>query len=184
MSRGRLTRIAIMIAVAASVGACEWFSTMSDPAAIQPHEREPLAPPEGSIPLGGLPAYDLASADTILPSNPVAADSAGMARGAAAYETFCYVCHGANGLGNGPISELFPAIPSLVTPQVAGYTDAYVFTVISQGRGLMPEYGRIPRRDRWGLVHYVKRRLAAEAAPADTASPDTAPADTTAGGGS
>lgn len=169
----------LIVVLGLAGGGCEWFSTMSDPASIEPHEEEPIAPPEHSIPLDGLPAYDLASADTILPANPVAADSAAMARGAAAYDTFCHVCHGASGVGNGPISELFPAIPSLVTPQVAGYTDAYVFTVISQGRGLMPDYGRIPRRDRWSLVHYVKGQLAAGVAVADTTA-----ADTMAGGGS
>lgn len=178
----RTRRAAALLAAVVAVGGCEWFSTMSDPASIEPHEEEPIAPPARSIPLDGLPEYNLASADTILPENPVAPDSVAMARGAAGYETFCYVCHGAGGLGNGPISGLYPAIPSLVTPRVAGYTDAYVFTVISQGRGLMPDYGRIPRRDRWALVHYVKRELAAGAAPAEASPADTASGAADAGG--
>jgi len=168
----RTGRAVLVLAVALAAGGCEWFSTMSDPASIEPHEEEPIAPPANSIPLDGLPEYTLATADTVLPPNPLAPDEAAMARGEAAYETFCYVCHGA-GAGDGPISELFPAIPALSTVRVAGLSDAYVFTVITQGRGLMPDYGRIPRADRWALVHYVKGRIAAGAAPVDTAPPDT-----------
>ena len=48
-----------------ALASCEWFSTMSDPASIEPHERMPLLPPVGSIPLQGLPDFDLTNAQAL-----------------------------------------------------------------------------------------------------------------------
>lgn len=181
MCRARLARIAILIAVAASAGACEWFSTMSDPAAIQPHEREPLAPPEGSIPLGGDPEYTLADAEGVL-EKPFASDSASVAIGEAYYRTYCSVCHGATGLGNGPISDIFPAIPAIATPTVAGMSDAYLYALITRGRGLMPDYGRIPKAARWHIIDYVRTMGEAGGAATDTSARGATSAETSAGG--
>ncbi|MDX1660682.1 MAG: cytochrome c [Gemmatimonadota bacterium] len=178
MSRARLARLAIVVAVAASAGACEWFSTMSDPAAVQPHERQPWAPPEGSIPLDGYPEYTLADVEGLL-TNPVDADSASEAIGEAYYRTYCSVCHGDTGLGNGPISDIFPAIPAIATGKVAGMTDAYLYALITQGRGLMPEYSRIPKTARWHVVNYM--RTMGTAADTTAADGGTATADTAAG---
>jgi hypothetical protein len=66
------------------------------------------------------------------------------------------VCHGAAGRGDGPLTKRFPAIPAIATAQVVGYTDAYVFALISKGRGLMPEYSRIPISARWDIVNYTR----------------------------
>ena len=160
-------RSGLLLAALAGLG-CEWFSTMADPPSIQPHESEPLAAPEHAIPIGGVPEYDLATADQAL-ANPRPGDGASVASGAEYYRVYCYVCHGADGRGGGPISRVFPAIPPVNTPRVAGYTDPYLFALISKGRGLMPEYGRIPLAARWDLVNYLR------ALPAG--------ADTAAGGG-
>lgn len=167
MRGSRVTGLLAAAAIAVSAGACEWFNTMADPVDIQPHEREPIAPPEGSIPLHGLPAFTLADADTMLGPNPQPADSASVAIGAAYFHNFCEVCHGPTGLGNGPISDKFPAIPAIATDKVAGYSDQYIFALITQGRGLMPDYGRIPRTARWDVVRFV-RTLRAQVAAADT----------------
>lgn len=164
-------RLLLLPAALVLLGGCEWFSTMSDPAAIQPHEREPWPPPERSVPLDGLPEFDLSNVDEVLTTNPRPADSTSIAIGEAYYDAFCTVCHGRTGLGNGPISDKFPAIPSIVTPSVAGRTDAYLFALITQGRGLMPEYSRIPKSARWDVVNYVRdlgERVGAEGAPVDT----------------
>lgn len=165
-----------LLALALPLSACEWFSTMSDPAAVQPHEREPWAPPEGSVPLGGDPEYTIADVDEVL-TNPVEADSASLAVGEAYYRTFCDVCHGPTGLGNGSISEIFPAIPAIATSQVAGYSDAYLYALITQGRGLMPEYSRIPKRARWNVVNHLRTMGTAGDAGTAVAADTTAGAD-------
>lgn len=163
-----MRRSAVLLA-ATLVAGCEWFSTMADPPSIQPHEAEPMLPPEHAVPLGGLPEFDLVTAEEVL-TNPQAPDSASLAVGEAVYRDFCLVCHGMTGDGRGPISQLFPAIPAIGTDRVAGYSDAYVFALISRGRGLMPDYRQIQAADRWDLVNYVRTLPQAAAAPADTAA--------------
>jgi mono/diheme cytochrome c family protein len=180
-----LRRSAVLLAALAVAG-CEWFSTMADGPGIQPHEREPRLPPPHAVALDGMPEFDLATADAVV-TRPGPADQASAARGEAAFRDNCMVCHGEGGTGQGPIAAVFPAIPAINTARVAGFTDAYVFALITKGRGLMPDYGRIPVAARWALVDYVRTLPAGAAAPAGTAAPAGAPAgavgaDTTAGG--
>lgn len=154
--------IALLFAVAALAG-CDWFSTMSRTPAIQPHEVLPLQPPDRSVALDGMPRFDLATADDL--TNPVPADVASTANGEATFGDFCLVCHGEGGRGGGPMEGQYPAIPTLTTGRLNDFSDGYLFALITQGRGLMPGYGRIRRRARWDLVNYL-RTLPVEAAPA------------------
>lgn len=165
-------RRSALLVLALVLAGCEWFSTMADGPGISPHEREPLQPPPHSVPLDGLPEFDLLTADQAL-VNPGVADSASLAGGEGYYRDFCYLCHGEAGVGGGPLSRVFPAIPPINTDRVAGYTDAYVFAVISKGRGLMPEYSRIPVAARWDIVDYVRTfpRAAGTATPSAAGAP-------------
>lgn len=177
-------RDALAALLVLALAGCEWFSTMSDPAGYQPHEIEPIAPPPHAVPLGGLPEFDLATADRVL-GTPPPARAGSVEAGGAYYATFCAVCHGADGMGKGSISDLFPAIPAIATARVAGLSDAYLFALISQGRGLMPDYGRIPAAARWDLVHYLRSMPRSGSALDATApaAPDTSGGVTPAGGG-
>lgn len=153
---------------------CEWFSTMSRTDAIQPHESAPLPPPEHAVPLDGMPAFDLTTVEGLV-TNPVAPSDASLERGRAWFLSYCAVCHGADGMGRGPIADMFPAIPP-----VAGavrFSDAYLFGLVTQGRGLMPAYGQIPQRARWDIVNYLRSITGAPLAGA-TAPAAAAPADT------
>lgn len=146
-------RLIAVIACVLAGGGCEWFSTMSRTDAIQPHETAPLPPPEHAVPLDGHPEFDLTTVESLV-SNPMAADAASLERGRAWFQNYCVVCHGADGLGKGPIADRFPAIPP-----VAGavrFSDAYLFGLITQGRGLMPGYARIPAAARWDVVNYLR----------------------------
>lgn len=163
----------LLLALVAPLAGCDWFSTMADPPDIQPHERMPLLAAEHAVPLNGLPEFDLTNVDERV-SNPRPSSPASLEQGRAYYETFCSVCHGRTGLGDGSLTRVFPAIPSIATERVAGYTDPYVFGLVSKGRGLMPEYSRIPVVARWDIVNYV-RTLApgagATGAPAASGGP-------------
>jgi mono/diheme cytochrome c family protein len=134
---------------------CEWFSTMSDPPSIEPHEREPLLAPANSVPLNGPPTFDLTNADERV-SNTQPSSPASLESGRAWYDTYCAVCHGRTGRGDGPLTRRFPAVPAIATERVAGYTDPYIFALIAKGRGLMPEYSRIPPTARWDIVNYLR----------------------------
>jgi mono/diheme cytochrome c family protein len=98
-------------------------------------------------------------ADTL--QNPTnAADLNSLARGRTLYQTYCDTCHGPAGMGDGPVSMAnkqpgpFAGVFPLVT--AAGRSDGYVYNIIRNGGGRMPNYRRIPEEDRWHLVNYVR----------------------------
>jgi mono/diheme cytochrome c family protein len=37
-----------------------------------------------------------------------------------------------------------------------GYTDGYIFALITNGRGNMPSYNRIQADERWDLINYLR----------------------------
>jgi mono/diheme cytochrome c family protein len=168
----RALRLFALLACGLVASGCEWFSTMSRTDAIQPHETAPLPPPEHAVPLDGYPEFDLTTVEGVV-SNPVSADAASVERGRAWFQNYCVVCHGADGLGKGPISDKFPAIPP-----VAGavrFSDAYLFGLITQGRGLMPGYARIPAPARWDIVNYLRSMDFGPGGTTTQAAPSGAP---------
>jgi mono/diheme cytochrome c family protein len=170
----RRSSVFVAIALLLPLAGCEWFSTMSDPASIEPHEREPRLAPANSVPLNGPPVFDLTNADERV-SNTQPSSPASLEFGRAWYDTYCAICHGRTGRGDGPLTRRFPAVPAIATERVAGYTDPYVFALITKGRGLMPEYSRIPPTARWDIVNYLRTlpigppATSTPAAAADTA---------------
>lgn len=137
----------------------EWFSNMRDQVAVEPYETAPRMPPDGAVetnagvPLGSLPD------DYTEVQNPTPATQASRERGKEVYDIFCNVCHGPEGRGGGSIEGPYPRglINRLVTVRAQEYTDGYLFGMISVGRGLMPNYRRIPQEDRWHTVNYVRQ---------------------------
>jgi len=86
-------------------------------------------------------------------------------RGKFVYETYCLVCHGEAGRGDGPISSAaggaFFGVRSLVSDTAARRSDGFLYGVIANaqtmGRALMPRYGdKVRGTDRWDLVNYVR----------------------------
>src|SRR2546422_601179 len=69
---------------------------------IKPYAR-PIAPVAGTVPITGVePSVNLQMADRL--ANPRTRTSESINRGRFLYETYCQVCHGATGKGDGPIS--------------------------------------------------------------------------------
>ena len=140
-----------------------WFATMRHQRSIKPYSM-PRNPVEGTVPVTGAPiAFDGETADRI--TNPRTRTSASINRGKIVYETYCLICHGGGGKGDGPISAdaggPFAGIASLVSDDANRRTDGYLFGVIvnaqAMGRALMPRYGdKIRGTDRWDLVNYVR----------------------------
>jgi cytochrome c len=97
-------------------------------------------------------------------------------KGQLLYETYCLVCHGAQGKGDGPISSKIPPPPSYKSERVLGFLPGRIFHVITLGSGKMPSYAaQLSPEDRWLIITYVRAVLQElpEAAPG---SPDPAPA--------
>lgn len=140
-----------------------WFSTMRHQRSIKPYAR-PIPPVAGTVPVANaeLPVTR-ESADRL--SNPRTRTAESLNRGEWVYQTYCLVCHGERGRGDGPISIAaggpFPGIPSLVDPARPRMSDGAIYGLIvdaqRMGRGLMPRYGdKIHGNDRWDVVNYVR----------------------------
>jgi len=163
---------ALAIATILLLGACNpddvvhkigWFQTMRHQRNIKPYAR-PIAPVDGTVPItGGELPVTAQTADRLL--NPRTRTAESMNRGRWVYETYCLVCHGESGRGDGPVSLTgggpFPGVRSLVTVDLARRSDGYLYGNIvdaqRMGRGLMPRYGdKVRGNDRWDLVNYVR----------------------------
>jgi mono/diheme cytochrome c family protein len=146
-----------------------WFATMRHQPSIKPYAR-PIPPVPGTVPVTGAEAtMSLQMADRLV--NPRTRTSESINHGKFLYETYCLVCHGLAGHGDGPISSAaggpFFGVRSLVNDTIARRSDGYIYGVIVSGqvmgRGLMPVYGdKVHGTDRWDLVNYV-RTLQADA---------------------
>ncbi|MEJ2678727.1 MAG: cytochrome c [Gemmatimonadota bacterium] len=90
--------------------------------------------------------------------NPMPMDSATIAMGKTTFDTYCFVCHGLDAHGHGPIvgPGKLPYAPDLTAETTIDRTDGYIYAVIRAGRGLMPSYDRIPPHLRWAVVDYVR----------------------------
>jgi len=168
----------------ASLTGCSWFTDFKEQPKIDPWESgSDTIPfrgnPQGSVPIYGSVApgfmYDRAptpQAVTAMASlpNPIAADQASVTRGRIQYQINCAVCHGPNGLGNGPVVKygMFPPAIGAPANPAAGYTDGYIFGIIRNGRGLMPPYNRIEEPDRWDIVNYLRSLQGNNSIAADT----------------
>jgi len=141
-----------------------WFATMRHQRNIKPYAM-PRLPAPGTIPVTGHDPDSLSMADANRLTNPRTRTSESLNRGKWVYQTYCLVCHGAAGRGDGPVSIAgggpFVGVRSLVTDTLARKSDGYIYGVLvyalPMGRGLMPRYGdKVRGTDRWDLVNYVR----------------------------
>ena len=117
-------------------------------------------PVPGTIPRDYTP-YPYAQADTAQAqaelTNPLPRTADVLGRGQRVYMTYCVVCHGPKGDGQGYIVPKFPMPPSLFSDKVRNWNDGRIFHVITRGQNLMPPYAsQILPEDRWAAIHYVR----------------------------
>jgi len=119
-------------------------------------------PVRGTIPRGFLPlhysntAVDAERAGREL-WNPYAQSPTAIEQGHGLYDTFCLVCHGAHGGGDGPLVPLIPNPPAYSSERVRAMPAGRLFHAITFGSGRMPSYAsQVPPSDRWLIVTYVQ----------------------------
>ncbi len=113
-------------------------------------QRMPVA---GTIPRGFEPT-ERAGVEL---KNPLPRTEAVFLRGQALFNTYCIVCHGPAGMGDGSIVPKFPRPPSLQSDKILKWGDGNIYHVISLGQNLMPSYAsQIARKDRWAIIHYIR----------------------------
>ncbi len=116
-------------------------------------------PVKGTVPRGFQPyAYvgqpDLAGKEL---KNPLPRTEATYKRGQAKYNTYCIVCHGPTGEGDGSVVPKFPKPPSLNSEKVQKWPDGNLYHVISAGQNLMPSYAsQVSTADRWAIIHFIR----------------------------
>ncbi|MDP2480242.1 MAG: cytochrome c [Candidatus Palauibacterales bacterium] len=189
-SAGRGTawrRLALSLAAVVLAAGCDnivkavpYFATMTKQPSVETFEQQPKAPPAGAVAADATWHLGLLQADS-LARNPLTGTPAEVARGKQLFENFCLPCHGADGTGSGPVinkdgknPRRIPYIPAvnLATGPATARSDGYLWGMISNGRGLMPSYDRIPADQRWYVVEYVRRlqKVAADSAASGSAS--------------
>ena len=79
-------------------------------------------------------------------------------RGQQRFNIYCSPCHDRLGTGNGTIVRRgFRHPPSYHSDRLRSVRPGYIFDVITNGFGAMPDYAaQIPTRDRWAIVAYVR----------------------------
>jgi mono/diheme cytochrome c family protein len=157
------------------VEAVPWFDHMIKSKAVHPYQRAdiPRTTVPGTVPITGGEPNDSALfksgnaslADRMVnPTDPAAT----LVMGDTLFHTYCAVCHGNAGAGDGTVGPRVGA-PSLLTDKARAYSDGYLYSMIRYGRGVMPRYGdKVYRHeDRWAIVNYVRKlQHDASAAPA------------------
>ena len=81
-----------------------------------------------------------------------------MERGHERFDIFCSPCHGRTGTGDGIIVRRgYRRPPTFHQDRLRQAAPGYVFDVITNGFGAMPDYAQqIPVEDRWVIVAYLK----------------------------
>ncbi|MCC6238874.1 MAG: cytochrome c [Phycisphaerales bacterium] len=104
----------------------------------------------------------------------ITVDDALLQRGRQRYDIYCLPCHGADGIGDGPVNQRavelrgswIPAA-NLVDAAIRERPAGHLFNTISRGIRSMPPYGeQLPHlRDRWAIVAYVRALQVSHDAP-------------------
>lgn len=201
--RGRLPLLALAVAVGVLLTGCanagpsrgsyplDWFTEMHYNPSFKTQEPPSLSAPSEGVPtMAGrgveyvldlsLPApsevsYTMEEAREL--QNPVPRSDAAVALGSRVFQVNCSMCHGAAGLGDGPMRERLAeagygtAPPDLTAagPTVAK-PDGEIYQVITKGFGeaylsgranakdfVMPPFAKLlTSEERWALVHYIR----------------------------
>lgn len=163
--------------------AIPWFDHMITSKAVHPYASDsvPRNTPAGIVPIGGAEAdwrqgdptaaFPTYGFDTLVANavkRPTLAASPTARSGEELFRTYCSMCHGMKGDGDGTMKS-YTAPPSLLQDHIKARSEGWIYSMIRYGRGSMPQYGdKIVRVDeRWAVVDYVRSlQGVAQAAPA------------------
>jgi len=109
---------------------------------------------------------------------PLAVTKDVILRGQDRFNIYCAPCHSRLGDGQGMIVQRgFRAPPSYHTDRLRKAPLGYIFDVITNGFGAMPEYAsQVPASDRWAIVAYIRAlQLSQNATQADVPSGQKVP---------
>ena len=111
---------------------------------------------------------------------PFAVTKADLDRGRTQYNVFCAPCHSRVGDGNGyiPSRGFARKPPSFHIERLEKAPLGYMFGVITEGFGIMPDYAsQIPARDRWRIVAYIRALQLSQHATVEDAGGHAVPSE-------
>ncbi len=85
-----------------------------------------------------------------------------LAQGEYLYQINCLVCHGKEGLGDGPVGQKFvtKSPVDLHEDYTQDQADGQLFFTLTRGRALMPFYrDALSVEERWHVINYVKNEF-------------------------
>ena len=136
-----------------------WSFDMWIQPSILPYQ-EPVVYPQLSVSTTGLRIKPLPREDfENIKVNPVPASEASLNNGEHLYNTYCFACHGMEGMGDGPVIKrgFYPL--NLTSPGVVARDDGYLYAYIRYGgKVMMPSYREsITSKGAWDVVNYVRK---------------------------
>ena len=155
-----LFSIFIICAGTVKVFALPWSTDMWWQPSFQPYEEPVLYPPL-SINTQGNRVKPLIPREEFEPitKNPAPPTAESIDNGEKLFTTYCVVCHGLQGKGDGPIIKkgFYPV--DLSSPGVQSRTDGYIYSYIRfGGKVMMPSYREsITSQQAWDIVNYVRK---------------------------
>ena len=93
--------------------------------------------------------------------NPIPSSAKSIADGQKLYQTNCRHCHGAKGVGDGPLAPTNPSPSNLTDAEWNhGSSDGEIFAVISNGAGpdsqMKAMKTKLSDKDIWNIVNYIR----------------------------
>lgn len=185
-------RLALLAGVGLSAGGCQGMVPQLDLERMQyqhhylPYEAAPYFPDGRAMrtPPAHTVRRDAVVGDPGLTRGIVDGDYVGavplpvtravLERGHDRFDITCAACHGVRGDGDSEVAKAmeYRQPPSLIAPPISGYPPGRIFSIASEGYGLMPSYsGHLSVEDRWAVVAFVRTLQLSQSVPLDELPP-------------
>ncbi|MDP6931694.1 MAG: c-type cytochrome [Myxococcota bacterium] len=179
MHKARFALLSGALLASAAAWAFPWDIDMTDAAFLRAFEWKMMPLPDETVSRDRHRAELNRFVDAEGLQNPLTVDDDVLATGKQMFEVYCATCHGPDGKGGAPVTDMsagqrYPIPPPLLSGDgsiTAFKTDGYLFLTVRDGGAIMPGYGyAMDDPEIWALVAYM-RTLDGAAQPTPAEAP-------------